>query len=687
MKKTSRLAAFLCGLLLTNGASAPAHAQEEFLLEAGKAVVVFGIKQLASAAYDSSCRNGASTRPAEDAGGDLICMAVGSALGKSEEEFRRDMRAGLENLNAGIARIEERLDELKAGQAALQDAIGVVAMAVDLIPAETEAHRNLVKIRAAWRDQFKGFLNGSRDFNAERSVAFARELVFASRIAQSLSLLNETLVGRAAGDKPPLIEQQFNHLMAKLALKEDVDLDTAYLLFSSIMESLQLEQARGEIMYAWAAAILEAHCAETGDCAAARDLPHTTEEFRVTALRHRVEQLTMFNRLVERMVLARSDLHSLEANFLHHDAELLFASADLFTAIQLREGFGIRGRVISAGSAFDGTVTIGGRVLSAGKPTRQQDPRKPVMPPRLNGSTQQIDWWTKPANAVVYDTVHFTDSWTTYDIADSSFSLGSHAVTTALPWVNGPVEVRRIDLSTGRVATDDSLAENVVEFGSFLAIARAGGAYAMMHEAWDVGRQDSPAYAKGTNTAPQLSQLHDGMVVYASKSVRDTSARVDSVERNREIKRIRNVTFADGGTVTVHMKSTPPGMLYPGAQEDEINADAPLNGALNYFTDYKQDVFKLASSRFSLHTSLLFIRDRGYNGFYWDVSKEPTSPTAGAVTMAPVETRSFQVSDGEELRVKLASRVNFEIATSGFDATRYRFFTGIAPTEVYVTRE
>lgn len=648
-----------------------AQAQEEFLVEVGKAAATFAVEKLVGAAYDAACVDGKAKEPGKDYSGDVICMAVGGAVGKDEEEFRRDMRQGLDRLNSSIKDVEKQLVALQEGQKELHKALDIVTLSIDLIPGKTEAHRDLVEIRGAWNDNFKPMINGERKFDQQRSLAYAEYLIFELGMERNLSRINETLVRPNSGNDPSLIEQHFNKIIAVLPESGPVDLEQPYLLLSSILESLLIEQARGEIMYAWAAAIIEAECATTGNCTAAKRLPHKTDEFRALTKRHRAEQLGLFNRLIDRMVLDRSDLHSIHANFLHHDAEIVMASADLFSAIHLREGFGIRGRVISAGKAFSGNIKVAGQPIKAN------------LPPRPTKAPSEFDWWTKGPKTWAYETVHFTREWLTYEIVKHDVKPGSYPIETEFPWSNGPVRVKRIDLLTGRAATPESQDENVVEFGSFLAIARAGGAFAMMHDAWLV----SGSGGGGTSTAPTLSQFIDGKVVYSRKSVVDFEPRVNDTDRSYVVDRRANVTFADGGKIQVHMKLSPAGHLYPGYDPEAISADVPADGALIYSTDYRKPPVTTVDAKIHLETGLSFDRKKGSESITWKVNKTPTRPTAGAVTHEPVMRKTFKFNNGEELVVRLTSQVDFSMPTSGFDATSYWFFTGIAPKEIYFTRE
>ncbi len=652
------------------------HAQEEFLLEAGKAVGFFAVKQLTSIAYDSACRNGKAVDPGKDKSGDLICGAVSGALGKDVEEFRNEMRAGLEKLGHSIDQLETRLEDLREGQKALHKALDVIALAIDLIPGATSAHTDMVQIRGAWNDHFKPMISGERAFNEERNIAYARYLIFTLGIERNLSTLNETLVRPNSGNKPPLLEQHFNRIMSGIKMSAGTDLEQPYLLFSSVLESLMVEQARGEIIYAWAAAILEAQCSENNDCADAKKLPHRTDEFRTLTRRHRDEQLALFNRLVERMVLDRSSPTSLSSNFLHHDAVKLFSSADLFTAIHTRDGFGVRGRVLSAGQSFNGKMKIAGRVVN---PLGTK--------PRRNKMPTSFDWWSKPAGASIWQTVHFTNDWLVYDVAVTDLTEGSYIIGTTFPWATGPVVVKRIDLATGRVATPDSLPKNIVEFGSFLAIARAGGAYAMMYQAWDMSARQSSSSIGGTSTAPTLSQYVDGKVVYTSKPPSDLSPRINKRAYYESIERLSSVIVADSGKVSLHLRMANSSTMHPDYVPGSLDADVPAESAAIYYTDYQKAVFTDVVAKYFVQTGLEFIKKKGSNGFHWSSTGTPTEGANGVVPHRKKYSKVVKYSAGEVLKAKLISEITFSMPTSGFDATSYKFFTGIAPVAIYFTKK
>lgn len=662
--------AFAAAIFLGLVAPQQAPAQEEFLIEAGKAVAIFAAKKIASAAYDAGCRNGKSINAGDEAA-NLICMAVSGALGKGEEEFKRDMRQGLDDIKSAISDVEVRLDELRQGQAALHDALGIIALAIDLIPSETEAHRNLVAIRGAWNDNFAPKFEPGADFSRDRNLAFAEYLIFSLGMERNLTRLNETLVRPNSGNKPALLEQHFNRIIAKVPVTAAADLEAPYLLFSSIVDMLLLEQARGEAMYAWAAAIIEAECADSGKCDLARKLPHTTDEFAALTARHRAEQLGMFNRLVERMVLDRSNPLGAKRNFLHPDARVVFASADLLTAAHDRMGFGIRGRVISAGQAFAGDVTIGGMTAQA-----RPGPRRNTMP-------AQFDWWSKPQGATVWAVLHFTDTWLGYEVGLPGAGIGDHAIETGFPWDSGPVSVRRIDLNTGRPAGADAAPDGVIEFGTFLAIARAGGSYAVMNNAWDVGFADSPPDATGTATAPSASLYQSGKVVYTSKSASDTTPRTHSWDKTVTIERRRTITVADGGRITAHLRLSPSGYLHPSLAPGEQNANVPPDAAVIVATDFRRDLLGLGFAQIDLGTGLALDDKRA---FAWQFKKDLLSGTQMSVDHRAVETKSFDFAPGETLSPRVFARMKFNISTSGFDATNYMLFTGIAPVELYFTR-
>src|SRR6185503_13362677 len=129
------------------------------------------------------------------------------------------------------------------------------------------------------------------------------------------------------------------------------------------------------VLYIWAAETLQSDCEVATNEAAAgkitaeqaksrckpfRDFPHTADEYRATFAEHVRAQLNELNAGLEYQVLAASDTHARQADFLIPASAPLFRRVDLFTAGNLGDGLGIRGRVITMGDTFNGNLSIAG---------------------------------------------------------------------------------------------------------------------------------------------------------------------------------------------------------------------------------------------------------------------------------------------------------------------------------------
>ena len=654
-----------------------AQAQEEFLIEAAKQGGILAIKAIAGAAYDANCKDGKSPDP-NDKVGSLMCWAVQSALDKGKAEFERDVRQGLDDIKDAIAKLSTRMDDLQAGQEDLKEALNLIALRLDIIPKETSADLQRNAINGLWRDLFTRFINGERSFSPERNLAMAHEIITKQAVHQRVSHLNQALIGSSLTSDASLIEQHFNKILATVPVSRTTDLEQSYLLMQSIMARVLLDQARGEIMYAWAASLLEADCTRPQSMTDCNALPFSSAEFRLVAQGHRSDQLAIFNRLVEKMILDRSDTTASDPFFLHHDAVAILAAADFFTAGHMRQGYGVRGRVISAGNAFDPVLSISGNRTAP----------NPIS--RTVRAGTSFDWWTKSANARAYRTVYFTRDWKTYDIVMPELSAGEYTLDTAFPWTTGAIKVREIDLRTGTRATAETPASARADFGSFLAIERAGGAYAMMREAWDVGYSDSSYRAGGTKDQPTLTRFVSGTVKYASKSAFDITPRYDSGEYNDEVARIAPVIFADAGKVTMHTHLDLSGYLHPDLRPGAINADVPSNGAVIYWVDFNKPPLLDIWADVKLRSAVRMQSAHSSGTFWgpaWTQTIKQATPAVGAQTHNEYYKHARDVTAGAEWHPKLESQIKFYIPTSGFDATYYELFVGAAPRAIWFTRE
>ncbi|HXU46869.1 MAG TPA: hypothetical protein VN783_15175, partial [Thermoanaerobaculia bacterium] len=399
-----------------------------------------------------------------------LCGALGQFSGEKEKEWKAQ-------LSADLAAIRGELDQLRQGQARLQTEVEtlvsqnkVLLAKVDTIVDETVAQSDIRIIQTLWNQQFLAIFGNEASFSRERLLRFAREVIAVQQIHTKLGVLTETLTTRGTGGKQPLLRLYANQLAVSLAANKSAKLLPAYDFYEGIMTDLLVEQRKGFLMYVWAAEILESEC-EIHGCSGLDRPPITALEFKKTFDGQIARELDAFNASLEWLVLARSDGHAAKADFLPAGAVDIFWRADLLTAANT-DRFGLRGRVIGMGDTWDGKLALSGRALA------------PAVQHEVPIEGEALDWWRATGTPLVFDEVRFANAWRVlhYDQADQP--RGSFKLDTNLPWKQIGVFVTPVDLRTGQV-TDAKPSEAVVLFGSFIAIERAGGGYALLSGDWD----------------------------------------------------------------------------------------------------------------------------------------------------------------------------------------------------------
>jgi hypothetical protein len=157
----------------------------------------------------------------------------------------------------------------------------------------------------------------------------------------------------------------------------------------------------------------------------------------------------------------------------------------------LGNGDGLWGRVISAGHTWDGSieVTCGGAPQALNPVLRYSAPAAGSGVRIIGPDSGEIDWWVSSKGNAVYDEVRFSPEWQgyIYNFAHVSSRGGPCTVSPklpkggVLPWVQPSISLVEIR-PPKRKETDPE--PPAFTFGSFTAIQRAGGTYALMSGQW-----------------------------------------------------------------------------------------------------------------------------------------------------------------------------------------------------------
>jgi hypothetical protein len=632
-------------------------------------------KQFGSFIYRTQCQGKEPT----GAGG-VICGAVGSFSGDAEREWKENVTKQLAGIAAGVARIEAGLLDVRADQQRLLQQNAQVLIRLDEIIGETVAAPAIARIRTLWDEQYAPMIQGKREFSRERVTAFANQVVFQDRVHDQLGQIHDTLARGQIGGKAPLLRLYTQRIAARLGDVSRADLETPYDFLESVLTELLTEQRKGEIMYLWAASILQAECEVQKKCV---QLPHTAVEYESVFADHVEAQLAEFNAALEWLVLAGSAPHARRPDFLHKDAARVFASADLLTAANLGRGFGLRGRVIALGDSFDGKLSVAGQ---AATPARAAS----LVP----SSEGRLDWWKATGNQPAYDEVRFADVWKVYPYHLPKVQPGSYQIATALPWKPANISVGRIDLATGASAAAGASGENIVPFGSFVALGRAGGGYAFMSSEWVA------EFPGGGRSVTAVGDLEGDL------SKPDVDARAPHVKLNAvgRIKwslgqagkdqhvegtvaalavRKRPIVSPDGGELTLHVAL---GDTWDALCPDHscVNPEINSNTVIHTYTDFSKSAGNDRSARIDARAAVIFGKE-GDNGVIWSDEMRTDSAREAHLRQDGPKSARVKLPAGKATDLALQVTAKLDLQTSGIDSSRFWILSVMRPDNIWLT--
>lgn len=228
-------------------------------------------------------------------------------------------------------------------------------------------------------------------------------------------------------------------------------------------------------------------------------LPANSVQLAAIKKRQLKEVLNTYNSELEWFVLqvCRPFLNGVNPAFLDAlpEPKEIFKRADRFTSLMLNEPYGIRGRMITLGSATS-IAREGHLVLTpSGQPSGSASTKicAPIATDRVDvgEANEKLDWWLSRQRNRVYDEVHFSDTWVVYryhvpDAVPGNYDIGN----TPLPYTPAPFTVAQFNVKRFEPSTPSDTAADgeVVSFGSFAEVERAGGSFALLSGDWDCTR-------------------------------------------------------------------------------------------------------------------------------------------------------------------------------------------------------
>jgi len=680
-------------LVLSIFTAFPLRAEDDtataILKSAGGKGAEIAAKQLAKILYDTSCTTGN-----QDPTNKYICSILGSVSGRAEEEWKADVTKKLNEISDKLKTIESAQNRIQS-DLKLQHAVMLARF--DQVSLNIVAVSNLVRIEGLWEKYEDQFDKVDNDVTRDSMLAFAKDIVN-NNLHTKLADLNVVLT-KDVLDGQPLLRYPFYEWRMKQTsgtMLDRFDPTDVYDFSEKKFADLRLTQQKAYLMYLWAATVLESQCKlKPEQCSG---IPRSTADFKADYGRYTEQQLETFNAGLDWLILSCSTARAtLTGSVLPNDkAKALYVRANFLTSATLspnlkdasNDGRGLWGRVFSMGNKWDGELTFNCNGAT--------QTIKPVLkyPVPVGGGglfiiapdSGPLDWWVASAGKTsnVYDEVHFSDKWQVYHYNVPAAKAGpcSAPAGAFLPWVQPNMKV--VDVTTAD--------ERSFPFGSFLAIQRAGGHYALISGGTWSGYtepariEDGPGQREKVEyewiierdhpTGPYIGVYSKGRGEF---KVRNGSSRIHN--RNKIVlNQSKMITFPDGGIVKLH--------YVPGNCSGEFCNGPGRNSIIAY--DIENNDTEDKKGKLDALATVCF-RDTAID----DLETGP-GMTVNAGYGKTGDRKTANINDSQvgvmELnpakKYQLTFLLYFDLETQGrgLDATTYWYRGLLAPAGMYLTR-
>jgi hypothetical protein len=641
-------------------------------------------KLLAGLLYDTSCVN----RNNDQFTG-YVCTVLGSVSGRTEDKWKQEVTNQLKEINS-------KVDTLTVGQREIQRSLA--EMKTDLnnkfntVAQNVVAVQHLVKIEGLWEKYQAQFDKIDEDVSRDSMLSFAKEIV-AEKPHTMLAELNAVLTQGipATGGQPlvryPLSEWRIAH---STGMGFDQNVMEAYEYTEKRFVDFRMREQKAYAMYLWAASVLETNCnLHPGQCT---QPPRSTKDFKSDWDRYTQQQAAAFNSAVDWLLLSYTPYRlSSTGNFLSSGRSAdVMQRANYMTSTLLGDGEGLWGRVISTGNAWDGSL----QVVCGGSPQTLMPVLKYAVPAAGSGvftigpDSGPVDWWVSRSGNSVYDEVHFAADWQNYIYSIPAAKAGPCSVSPnlpkrgLLPWVQADRKVVEI-----------SGTEKPFAFGSFIAIQRAGGTYALVSGDW--GGMTTPSFKKEGDGelvtqddqwiiepnrpgGPRIGLYRKGRAEFSTRLSR-LSSRVHLVS-TIALSNSKEVRFPEDSRVKLN--------FFPGNCERELCNGLGNNSILAY--EIENNDTEAKKGTLDAKASVTFV-DAGIadlesgpgltiDGSYGKTGDRKTLNVTGA------QSALIQVDPGKRYRMRYG--INFDLWTEGrgTNASDFWYRALLAPASMYLTK-
>ena len=639
--------------------------------------------------YDTDCKD----RNLAGSPMNFICGALGSFSGRTEAEWKA-------KVTEQLTKISSQLDTMEAGQAQIQRQLTaqhkVMETKFNQVASNVVAATHLVSIEGLWNKYKAQFDKVDKDLEPESMLSFATEIINKNpqtSLDELNALLTTPVLEGQSLVRYPFYEWRLTHVGYPVDQFKAMEV---YDFAEKKFADFRARQEKAYLMYLWAAKVFEAQCTLHPDKCV--NPPRSTKDLRADYERYTRQQVTAFNAAVDWFVLSYSTARmTTEGNFLPGyntgQATEMFLRANFMSATILALNGGLWGRVISMGNAWDGSLEVqcGGAAQTL-KPVLAYD-----TPVGGNGvihsgpDSGAFDWWVSSKGNAVFDEVHFSDNWRIYHYSLPAAPTGPCTVAqnqpgVYLPWVEPGT----------KVVTLKTLDKRSVPFGSFSAIQRAGGTYALMSGAkWDGSTSPSVTEdGQGTRKKAEYDWFVErdhpsgpwmGLFVKGRGefNVLNRSSRIHN-EHLVKVFQTKLIRFPDDPSVTIN--------FFPGnckGQFCSTNSSILSYDIENNDTDAKKGQLEsFVGVSFRAPDEITFLRptiykkDRGMvlNGSYEKTGDRKTLDLKGP------QTGVFTPEPGKSYQLTYVMYFDLYTEGRGLDATEYMYRALLAPGSVYLTK-
>lgn len=459
------------------------------LLKGGEA----GAQWLAGQLYDTDCKKAR--------GNEAICAVLGSFSGRAESEWKDNVTNELKEIRTQLGAIAKDQAEIKNE---LSQTHQEMLKAFEQVASKNIAADIEVTIESLWTTYTLNYATAADPAKRQSMVNFAKDII-QSNLHTSLGKLNTVLTVRVNDGGEPLLRYPLAFyrisLLGRPNWERSAKLMDAYDLAEKKFLQYRMEQDKAYLLYLWAATVLENECKVNAQCT---NIPRSREDIKQDFTNYTLAQTETFNSAVDWLILAQSPTRITSTGaFLQPEALAVLLRANLVTArILSPSNGGMWGRIYAMGDAWDGKVNLACGI-SIVKP-REFTPVLTYKTPVdgtgtmiVGAKSGPLDWWTSTQKNTNYDVVRFASEWTVYhynipQAKPAVFCGPSKDLPNGskMPWVQDPTPLV-LDSSMPQPTDAQALKPT---FGSFVAIQRAGGNYALMSGSWDGNRTPDKTY-------------------------------------------------------------------------------------------------------------------------------------------------------------------------------------------------